>query len=135
MKKLLFIFLFSLIIHQPAFAVDTAPRISDREIIERLSKLEEGQKSLNLRIDSLSTSLNKRIDDLRSDMNKRFDIITWMLGLFITIAAIILGFNFRLLMLMQRRQTQMETSLETQKDEMAFLKNLIEKLLPPKGVL
>jgi hypothetical protein len=36
---------------------------------------------------------------------------------------------------MHRRQTQVETSLETQKDELAFLKTLIEKLLPPKGVL
>jgi hypothetical protein len=36
---------------------------------------------------------------------------------------------------MQRRQTRVETTLETHKDEIAFLKDLIEKLLPPKGVL
>ncbi|MFQ5647421.1 MAG: hypothetical protein ACE5GM_10860 [bacterium] len=66
-------------------AVDIAPRISDREIVEKLARLEEGQKSL------------------RSEMNKR--------------------------------QAQMETSLETQKDEIAWLKEMITKLLPPKGVL
>jgi len=36
---------------------------------------------------------------------------------------------------MHRRQTQVETTLETQKDEISFLKTLIEKLLPPRGVL
>lgn len=29
----------------------------------------------------------------------------------------------------------METILGTQRDELAFIKGLIEKLLPPKGVL
>jgi len=28
-----------------------------------------------------------------------------------------------------------ETTLETQKDELSFLKSLIEKLLPPRGAL
>jgi hypothetical protein len=36
---------------------------------------------------------------------------------------------------MHKKQTQMETILETQKDELTFLKTLIEKLLPPRGVL
>ena len=105
-------------------AVERAPRISDREIVERLTRLEEGQKHID-----------KRIDDLRSEMNSRFNIIQWMLGLFITIALVILGFVLRMQWQMQKRQTRMETSLETYKDELAFLKGLIEKLLPPKGVL
>ncbi len=112
--------------------------LSDREIVERLTKLEEGQKHIDKRFDGV----DKRFDDLRSEMNsrfqaidKRFDIIQWMLGLFITIALVILGFVLRMQWQMQRRQTRMETSLETYKDELAFLKGLIEKLLPPKGVL
>lgn len=51
----------------PIFAfrhLDFIPRISDRGIVERLTKLEEGQKSLN-----------KRIDDLHSEMNSRFEAI------------------------------------------------------------
>jgi hypothetical protein len=36
---------------------------------------------------------------------------------------------------MHKRQTRMETTLEVHKDDLAFLKSLIEKLLPPKGVL
>ena len=105
-------------------AVETAPRISDREIVERLTKLEEGQKHLE-----------KRIDDLRSEMNARFNDLQWMLGLFITIALVILAFVLRMQWQMQKRQTRMETSLQTYKDELVFLKGLIEKLLPPKGVL
>ena len=45
-------------------AVDVAPRISDREIIEKLAALEAGQKALSTRIDDVNT----RIDDLRTDM-------------------------------------------------------------------
>ena len=124
------------------FAIETAPRISDREIIEGLAdirgdikeiranilRLQEGQKSLR-------SEMNSRFNDLRSEMNSRFNTLQWMLGLFITIALVILGFVLRMQWQMQRRQTQMETTLETHKDEIAFLKGLIEKLLPPKGVL
>ena len=109
-------------------AIETAPRISDREIVERLTRLEEGQKSLR-------SEMNGRFNDLRSEMNGRFNILQWMLGLFITIALVILGFVLRMQWQIQRRQTRMETSLEAYKDELAFIKGLIEKLLPPKGIL
>jgi len=68
-------------------------------------------------------------------MNSRFNILQWMLGLFITIALVILGFVLRMQWQMQRRQTRIETSLETYKDELAFIKGLIDKLLPPKSAL
>jgi uncharacterized protein (UPF0335 family) len=159
-------------------AVEEAPRITDREIVERLTRLEEGQKALNKRFDDLRAEMNGRSDDLRAEMNgrfqamdkrfddlhaemngrfqsmdkrfddlraemngrfqsmdKRFDILQWMLGLFITISMIILGFVLRMQWQMQRRQTGMEATLNAHKDELAFLKNLIEKLLPPKEVL
>ena len=116
-------------------AVERTPRISDREIVERLTKLEEGQKNLERRIDNLDKGLNNRIDDLRSEMNRRFDTMQWMLGLFIMIALVILGFVLRMQWQMHRRQTRVETTLDTHKDDLAFLKGLIEKLLPPKGVL
>jgi uncharacterized membrane-anchored protein YhcB (DUF1043 family) len=126
-------------------AVEVAPRISDREIVERLTTLEEGQKRLGDRIDAV----DKRIDDFRSEMNSRFgavdkrfdsmdkrlDLLTWMFGLFITIALVMLGAVVRMQWQMQKRQTSLETSLETQKDEIAFLKGLIEKFFPPKGAL
>ena len=119
-------------------AVETAPRISDREIVERLARLEEGQKNIEMRFDDVNRrfdGINRRIDDLRSEMNSRFDTMQWMFGLFITITLVILGFVLRMQWQMHRRQTRMETTLETHKDDLAFLKGLIEKLLPPKGIL
>jgi hypothetical protein len=115
--------------------VETAPRITDREIVERLSRLEEGQRSLEARLDGLERSLNKRIDDLRAEMNARFDTLQWTLGLFITIALVILGFVLRLQWQMHRRLTRLETIQEKQGQDLDFVKSLIEKLLPPKGVL
>ena len=119
-------------------AVERAPRISDREIVERLTRLEEGQKNIEMRFDDVNRrfdDINRRIDDLRSEMNSRFDTMQWMFGLFITITLVILGFVLRMQWQMHKRQTRMETTLEAHKDTFAFLKGLIEKLLPPKGVL
>ena len=114
-----------------AAAVEKAPRITDREIVERLTRLEEGQKALNKRFDDV----NRRIDDLRAEMNGRFNTLQWMFGFFITISLVILVFVLRMQWQMQRRQTRLEATLSTHKDELAFFKNLIEKLLPPKGIL
>jgi len=123
-------------------AIEVAPRISDREIVERLSRLEEGQKKLESRLDDLRSEMNsrfesmdKRFDDLRSEMNSRFDLLTWIFGLFITISLLILGFVIRMQWLMQKRQTQTETKLQIQTEEVKFLRDIILKLFPPKGVL
>ena len=145
MRRIGFIvFIFVVVVISPLWAksIQVAPRISDREIVERLTRLEEGQKALNKRlddvnkrIDALERSLNKRIDDLRAEMNARFNTLQWMLGLFISISLVILGFVLRMQWQMQKRQTSLETMLKEQKEEIAFLKNLIEKLLSPRGVL
>jgi len=144
MKRVAVIFIIVAVWLSPllASAVQVAPRITDREIVERLTRLEEGQKALNKRIDDvnkridgLERSLNKRIDDLRVEMNDRFNTLQWMLGLFITISLVILGFVLRMQWQMQKRQTSLEAMLRAHEKELAFLKNLIEKLLPPKGVL
>ncbi len=121
-----------------ALAVERAPRITDREIVERLTRLEEGQKALNKRIGDVNKrfdDVNKRIDDLRAEMNGRFDTLQRMFGFFIAISLVILGFVLRMQWQMQRRQTSLEATLNAHRDELVFLKNLIEKLLPPKGVL
>ena len=66
----------------PATAYDTAPRISDREIIESLAELKQGYKNLNRRIDDMNQSLNqrfdaidKRFDEMTQSSNKKFDTI------------------------------------------------------------
>ncbi|MBI5748076.1 MAG: hypothetical protein HZA00_03045 [Nitrospinae bacterium] len=138
-----------LIVTSSVFAVEVAPRISDREIIEGLADIRGDIKDLRAEIKANTEAIRQLREDmnqlrkdnteairqLREDMNQRFDDIRWILGLFVTISLIILGFVLRMQWQMHRRQTQVETTLETQKDEISFLKNLIEKLLPPRGVL
>lgn len=52
----------------PVLAVEGNLTISDREIIERLTRLEEGQTAINLRIDDLRSELKGDIQDLRGLM-------------------------------------------------------------------
>src|SRR3989338_9045088 len=89
--------------HTVVFAVETAPRISDREIIEKLARLEEGQNALRsemkTEINALRSEMKTEINALRSEMkanaeavDKRFDDLRWTMNLFITISLVILGF-------------------------------------------
>ncbi|MBI3245903.1 MAG: hypothetical protein HYZ50_05295 [Deltaproteobacteria bacterium] len=70
----------------PGWSIETAPRISDREIIERLTRLEEGQKALLQRFDALDKridGLDKRIDSLEKridGLDKRIDEVNRSLG-------------------------------------------------------
>ena len=57
---------------------ETAPRISDREIVERLTKLEEGQKAILREMDKRFEAMEKRFEamDKRFEaMDKRFESI------------------------------------------------------------
>lgn len=155
MNKTLSILVFAIFfaLQRSVIAVDAAPHISDREIVESLTemrgdikRLEDGQKKLGEELQTVEWRINKRMDDkfadLRSemngrfdDMNHRFDTLQWMFGLFVTIALVILGFVLRMQWQMHHRQTRIETVLEGQRDELSFIKGIIEKLLPPKGML
>jgi DNA anti-recombination protein RmuC len=62
-----------------SFAQGQGATITSREVGERLTRLEEGQKALAQRLEDVNTTLgqriddtNKRIEDLRMDMNNRF---------------------------------------------------------------
>lgn len=63
-----------------SYGIEGDITISDKEIIERLSHLEEGQANIEKRIDNLTDSINKRfddvnnrIDDVNNSINKRID--------------------------------------------------------------
>ena len=75
----------------PAMAYDTAPRISDREIIESLAELKQGQKSLNQRFDSLDKrfeSIDKRFESI----DKRFEEMhNLILTLFASVMALVVA--------------------------------------------
>jgi hypothetical protein len=144
MKAVVFSLLFSLLLVPQVFAVEVAPRISDREIIESLSELKGGQKALNKRLDDMNlrfNDMNQRFDDLQrstnqqfDDMNQRFNTLQATLWLFITIALTIMGAMAKILWDHQNQLASIKISLETQKDEIAFLKQLIDKLLPSRSI-
>ncbi len=67
-----------------SYAVEVAPRISDREIIESLSELKAGQANLDKRFEQV----DKRLDDI----NRRMDgMQNTMLALFGAIMALIVA--------------------------------------------
>lgn len=71
-------------------AGEPAPRITDREIIERLTKLEEGQRRIeeSLRVEIRANA--EAIKQLRVDMNAQFDrIVRMMLGILAAFAALV----------------------------------------------
>jgi len=93
-----------------AFSVEAASRITDREIIEKLTRLEEGQKTLAQRIDDTNRRLeegykalgqriedtNRRIDELKQDIGQRLEELrqTLLWGLGVTFAGMfaLIGF-------------------------------------------
>ena len=52
----------------PGQAVDVAPRITDREIVERLTRLEEGQKNLDKRLSDMQAFNEQRFGDMHNTM-------------------------------------------------------------------
>ncbi|WP_347274082.1 hypothetical protein [Candidatus Kuenenia sp.] len=60
-----------IVCNSQTFAIETAPHISDREIVERLTRLEEGQNTLRAEIRANANATRQ----LREDMNKQFDRI------------------------------------------------------------
>ena len=97
------------------YAVETSPRISDREIIESLIRLEEGIKANREMISALRSDMNSMRNDMnsmRNDMNSmRTEILgfmKWGFGLLFTGMLILVGF-----ILWDRRST-----LKPVKDEL-----------------
>ncbi|WP_295102870.1 hypothetical protein, partial [uncultured Candidatus Kuenenia sp.] len=83
MKNLSIIILFIasalIVCNSQTFAIETAPHISDREIVERLTRLEEGQSAFREEVKQLREDMNKQFDRI----DKQFDrLIHIMLGIF-----------------------------------------------------
>ena len=82
--------MFQLVIPGALLALEPAPDITDREVVEKLAKLEAGQQSLNHRISDLRSemkssqeALSKRLDDSNNTMLVSFgSIITLIVALF-----------------------------------------------------
>lgn len=101
-------------------AVETAPRISDREIIESLAALKEGQRSINQRFENM----NQRFEDLREDINQRFEglqnTMLVLFGAIITLIVALFGYiawdRRTTLKPLQERLDNLETDLHRDLD-------------------
>ncbi len=68
------ILLLSIMLALPAAAVDVAPRISDREIIESLAEIKAGQKALEDKMDVRFTAMQKQMDTRFTAMQEQMDM-------------------------------------------------------------
>jgi predicted PurR-regulated permease PerM len=85
-----FICLFQLAI--PAFAVEIAPRISDREIIEGLAELKAGQKALGQRMDDMQIQMDKRLESVDKRLDMLQAIVIGGFGAILTSMLALVGF-------------------------------------------
>ena len=84
MKRIIF---FILSLPVSILAVDVAPRISDREIIEKLAVLEARQEALRSEMKYGHEALGKRMDDMNATMLTLFStMVALILALFAYIA-------------------------------------------------
>ena len=100
MKRIILVF-FLILWVMPAIVsgIEVAPRITDKEIIERLTRLEEGQKSILREMDKRFEAIDERfesIDKRFEAIDRRFDqlnnLIIGIIGAFSAIVAVTIGF-------------------------------------------
>lgn len=102
MLKKLVVVLFILLGVSVSNAVETAERISDREIIESLATLKEGLKNINQRLDDFKesqknlkedmNSFKEDINSLKVDINSLRDFMTWGFGVIFVSMSSLSGF-------------------------------------------
>ena len=68
--------------NNPVFAIETAPHISDREIVERLTRLEEGQGALRGEVKQLREDMNKQFDRIDKQFDRLVNIVLCIIGVF-----------------------------------------------------
>ena len=133
----------SVLVAMPVAAVDVAPRISDREIIESLAELKAGQKALEEKMDLRFNAMQEQIDQRFIAVDQRFEAIDRRLDfiqqlMLVTIAGIfgLIGFiiwdRYSTLrpmdMRLRRLEEDLERDLELQSPEGSKLTRLIHAL-------
>lgn len=133
----------SVLVTMPVVAVDIAPRISDREIIESLAELKAGQKALEEKMDLRFTAMQEQIDQRFTAVDQRFTAVDQRLDfiqqlMLVTIAGIfgLIGFiiwdRYSTLrpmdMRLRRLEENLEHDLELQSPEGSKLTRLIHVL-------
>ncbi|MFN7065408.1 MAG: hypothetical protein ACK4OF_04600 [Aquificaceae bacterium] len=91
------LFLLVLLVPMLVFSVERKEGVSNKEIIERLVRLEEGQKAILQRFDYIDRrfeDINRRFEDINKrfeDINKQLDRIT---AIFTALVVAVIGFAY-----------------------------------------
>lgn len=127
--------LISVLAAMPVAAVDVAPRISDREIIESLAELKAGQKASEEKMDLRFAAVDQRfaaVDQRFEAIDRRLDFIQQLM--LVTIVGIfgLIGFiiwdRYSTLRPMDTRLRGLEEDLELRSPEGSKLTRLIHAL-------
>jgi predicted PurR-regulated permease PerM len=96
----LFFFLLILFAGNSLYAVETAPRISDREIIESLAELKAGQKALKEsmearfeQVDKRFEQVDKRFEQVNSHFGQMYNLVLSLFGSLIVLIIAVLGYS------------------------------------------
>lgn len=92
-----------LLLPGPVWAVEAAPALTDREIVERLTRLEAGQTALRAEVGQLREDMNRQTQQLRAEMGqlredmnlqfaRQFRLTVALLSAFAALVAAIIGF-------------------------------------------
>ncbi len=75
-----------------ATAIERAERISDREIVERLTRLEEGQKALENQMKQLRDDMNAQFNRIDSQFNRIDSQFNRLAAIFTALVVAVIGF-------------------------------------------
>ena len=91
-RVVLILFLILWVMPSVVSGIEVAPRITDKEIIERLTRLEEGQKSILREMDKRFEAIDKRFEAIDRRFDQLNNLIIGIIGAFSAIVAVTIGF-------------------------------------------
>ncbi len=77
----------------PLFAIETAPRISDREIIEALIEIKIEQKALKELMNERFEQVDKRFEQVDKRFEQMFNLILSLFGSLMVLIIAVLGYS------------------------------------------
>lgn len=101
MKKGFFILFLLCLTSMPLFSAERTKDVSNKEILERLVRFEEGQKAIIQRLDYMEKHFGERFEDINrrfEDINRRFEDLNKQLdritAIFTALVVAVIGFAY-----------------------------------------
>ena len=88
MRKIILLVLLAIAVSNVCFAYQKTVSLTDKEIIERLTRLEEGQKAIKQQLKEVQMAINHQLEE----MNKRIDMLANLMYVIIGGIFALIGF-------------------------------------------